>query len=75
MFTVSSLVAVVLYALTGLYTRETLINMGMLLPGLLVGFGIASLLVGRLNERAFRYVVIVLVLLGGGMLLGRELLG
>ena len=75
MFTVSSLVAVVLYALTGLYTRETLINMGMLLPGLLVGFGIANLLVGRLNERAFRYVVIVLVLLGGGMLLGRELLG
>ena len=75
MFGISSLMAVVLFAATGLYTRETLINLGLLLPGLLVGFGIATLLVGRLNERAFRLVVIVLVLLGGGMLLGRELLG
>ena len=75
MFGMSSLLAVVLYAFTGLYTRDTLINMAMLLPGLLVGFGIANLLVGRLNERVFRYVVIVLVVLGGGMLLGRELLG
>ena len=75
MFTISSLLAVALYAITGLYTRETLINMGMLLPGLLVGFGIASLLVGRLNQQAFRYVVIVLVVLGGGMLLAREILG
>ena len=74
MFASSSLVAVVLYASTGLYTSDTLINMGMLLPGLLVGFGVASLLVSRLNQRAFRYVVIVLVVLGGGMLLGREFL-
>ncbi len=75
MFTISSFLAVVLYAATGLYTRETLINMGILLPGLLLGFGIAGLLVGRLNQRAFRYMVTVLVLLAGGMLLGRELLG
>jgi uncharacterized membrane protein YfcA len=75
MFTISSGMAVVLYAVTGLYTRDTLINLGMLVPGLLVGVGIASLLVGRLNERVFRYVVIVLVVAGGGMLLARELLG
>ncbi len=75
MFSFSSLIAVVLYASTGLYTRETLINMGMLLPGLLVGFGIANLLVSRLNAQVFRYVVLTLVVLGGGMLLGRELLG
>ena len=75
MFGISSLLAVVLFAFTGLYTRDTLINIGLLLPGLLVGFGIANLLVGRLNERAFRLVVIVLVLMGGGMVLGRELLG
>ncbi len=75
MFTVSSGVAVALYAATGLYDRETLINMGLLLPGLLLGFVIAGLLVGRLNERAFRYVVIAMVVLGGGMLLAREALG
>ena len=75
MFSISSGIAVVLYAATGLYDRDTLINLGMLVPGLLLGVGIASLLVGKLNERAFRYVVIVLVVAGGGMLLGRELLG
>ena len=73
MFYFSSLIAVVLYASTGLYTRDTLINTGMLLPGLLVGFGIANTLVSRLNERIFRYVVLTLVVLGGGMLLAREL--
>ena len=75
MFGFSSLLAVVLFASTGLYTRDTLINAGLLLPGLLLGFGIASLLVGRLNEGTFRKVVIVLVVLAGGVLLGREILG
>ena len=75
MFSVSSLLAVVLFAFTGLYTRDTLINAGLLLPGLLVGFGIANLLVGRLNQQAFRSVVIVLVLLSGSMLLAWELVG
>ena len=74
MFTFSSLIAVVVFASTGLYTRETVINIVMLLPGLLVGFGVASLLVSRLNERVFRYVVLTLVVLGGGMLLAREIL-
>ncbi len=75
MFGMSSLLAVVLFAFSGLYTRETLINAGLLLPGLLAGFCIANLLVGRLNEGMFRRVVLALVMLGGGMLLGRELLG
>ncbi len=75
MFGMSSLLAVVLFASTGLYTRETLINAGLLLPGLLIGFGIANLLVGRLNERVFRIAVLTLVILGGGMVLGREVLG
>ncbi len=75
MFVSSSGMAVVLYAFTGLYDRDTLINLGMLVPGLLLGVGIASLLVGRLNDKAFRYVVIVLVVAGGSMLLARELWG
>ena len=75
MFSVSSLLAVVLFALTGLYTQETLVNAGLLLPGLLAGFGIARLLVGRLNQQAFRRAVIVVVLLAGCLLLARELLG
>ncbi len=75
MFVLSGAVSIALYAATGLYTRETLTTVGMLVPGVLLGFGLAGLLVGRLNEQAFRYIVIALVVLGGGMLLGRELLG
>ena len=75
MFVVSSGMAVALYALTGLYDRETLTNLGMLAPGVLLGVGIAHLLAGRLNQRAFRYVVIALVVAGGSMMLAREFLG
>ena len=75
MFVVSGSVSVALYAATGLYTRETLVAVGVLIPGVLLGFGLAGLLVGRLNERAFRYVVLTLVVLGGGMLLVREFIG
>ncbi len=75
MFTLSGSLSVALYAASGLYSSHTLVIVGLLTPGVLVGFGLAGLLVGRLNERAFRYVVIALVVLGGGMLLGRELLG
>ena len=75
MFVLSGLVSLGLYAAAGLYTREALAVTGMLAPGALAGFGAAGLLVARLNERAFRYVIIALVVLGGGMLLGREVLG
>ena len=75
MFCVSSLLAVVLFAFSGLYTRETLINAAMLLPGLLAGFAIAKVLVRRLNQQAFRRAVIVIVVLAGCMLMARELLG
>ena len=73
MFVLSGSMSVALYAATGLYTIRTLITVGVLVPGVLVGFGLAGLLVGRLNDRAFRYVVIALVIVGGGMLLAREL--
>ena len=73
MFVVSGALSVALYAVTGLYTRETLAAVGLLTPGALLGFGLAGLLVGRLNERTFRYVVVALVVLGGTMLLLREL--
>ena len=75
MFVLSGITSVALYAATGLYSQGTVITVGLTVPGVLVGFGLARLLVGRLNEKAFRYVVIVLVVFGGSMLLGRELLG
>ena len=41
--------------------------------GLLAGFGMASLLVRWINERAFRYVATAVIIAGGAVLLGREL--
>ena len=73
MFVVSGTMQVVLYAVTGLYSRSTLTIVGLMIPGVLLGFWLAGLLVGRLNERAFRNVVIALVVTGGSILLVREL--
>lgn len=74
MFVVSGSMQLVLYAVTGLYSRSTLTIVGMMVPGVLVGFWLAGLLVGRLNEQIFRRVVIALVVTGGTILLVRELL-
>ncbi len=74
MFVLSGIASIALYAATGLYSQGALTTVGLTVPGVLVGFGLAGLLVGRLNEKAFRYVVVALVVLGGSMLLGRELL-
>ncbi len=73
-FLISGIAQVILYAFTGLYSVGTLTMVGMLVPVLLVGFLVAGLLVRGLNERAFRYVVIAVVVLGGSILLARELL-
>ena len=73
-FLISGAAQVALYAYTGLYSRGTVTMVALLVPALLVGFGVACLLVGRLNERAFRYVVIALIVVGGSILLVRELL-
>ncbi len=73
MFFLAAAAAMAQFGATGLLDRDTLANIGLLLPGVLVGVGIGYLLAGRLNEQAFRYVVIVLVLTGGTVLLVREL--
>ena len=49
--------------------------MGLLVPGLIAGFVIANMVVGRLDERAFRYVAVGITLMGGSILLTRELSG
>ena len=73
MFVVSGAMQVTLYAVTGLYSRSELTIVGLMVPGVLVGFWLAGLLVGRLNEQAFRRAVIALVVTGGTILLVREL--
>ena len=65
--------AFALYAWIGLVHRATLLNIGALLPGLLVGFGLGSILAGRLDQRAFRWIAVAVITVGGLVLFGREL--
>jgi uncharacterized membrane protein YfcA len=64
--------AFAVYAGTGLVDRDTLVNIGRLVPGLLAGFVLATRIVGRINERAFRYVAIAVIITGGLALLLKE---
>jgi len=71
-FLISYLLAFALYAWAGLVDRETLVNIGLLTPALLAGFGLATLIVKRINERVFRYAAIAVIITGGVVLLMRE---
>ena len=73
-FLVSYLAAFGFYGWAGLVHRETLLNIGILIPGLVAGLGVASLIAQRINQRIFRYAVAGVVIAGAVMLLSRELL-
>ena len=74
-FLTSDIVAFVLYVATGLVGRDTLANIGVMTPGLFVGFAVSSFLANRINERVFRYAVVVVIVVAGSMTLLRELGG
>jgi len=67
------LLAIVLYFVVGLVDLDTLANAGLLVPGLLAGLGLASLIVNRINESVFRYAAIAVIIAGSLVLLGREI--
>ncbi len=71
-FVAAGVLAFPLYASVGLVDRETLVNIGLLAPGVIAGFAVALLLVRRMNEKVFRYAAIVVIITGSLMLLGRE---
>ena len=64
----------VFYAWAGLLHRETLVNIGILIPALVAGLALAGVLARRINQRVFRYAVAAVVISGSVMLLSRELL-
>lgn len=69
------ILAFALYAAVGLLDLNIMANAGLLVPGLLAGFGLANLIVRRINEGVFRYVAIAVIITGSLVLLGREVLG
>jgi uncharacterized membrane protein YfcA len=73
LFITSDIVAFALYAATGLVTRDTLANIGVMIPGLIIGSGLAAVLVNRINDRIFRHAMIAVIVVAGSATLIREL--
>jgi uncharacterized protein len=71
-FLLADLLAFVLYYLVGLVDLDILANIGLLVPGLLLGFALASFIVPRINEGVFRYVAVAVIITGSLVLLVRE---
>jgi uncharacterized membrane protein YfcA len=71
-FLTANITAFAFYAWAGLVDWDTVANTGLLLPGLAVGMGLATLLLHRMNERAFRYVAIAVIITASLVTLGRE---
>ena len=72
-FIVFEVAALSLYALSGLADKEDAGNIAVLLPAVLAGFALASVLVGRMNAPVFRYAAIAVIIAGGLTLLAREI--
>ena len=73
-FLSSDSVAFPLYVATGLVERDTLSNIGLLVPGLVTGFFLARIVIDWINERIFRYVVVAVIIVAGSVTLIRELI-
>jgi uncharacterized membrane protein YfcA len=71
-FLLADILAFALYSAVGLVDWQTLANIGLLVPGLIAGFGLASLVVGKVHEGVFRYVAIAVIITGSVMILVRE---
>ena len=67
--------AVAGYGVAGIFTTEIATLILIVTPAVIVGFGIATLLVRRMNEAVFRRVVLAVITVASLMVLGRELLG
>ncbi len=72
-FLVADILAFGLYTQRGMVDRDTLANIGVLIPSVLLGFGLATILVRRMDTRIFRYVAAAVIIVGGTVLLCREL--
>ena len=73
-FFLASVLALILFAVTGLIHTTTAQNIGVLSLAVLLGTGVAAVIASRISLRAFRYVVVAVTVVGSVSLLTRELL-
>ena len=71
-FICTYIVAFALYYAVGLVDRDMLLNIALLVPSLVLGFGLGAILARRMNESVFRYVAIAVIIAGSLVLLGQE---
>ena len=71
-FVSSYLIGCILYFGAGLVDLDIVKNVGLLMPGLVLGFVLAKVILGRINEGIFRYAAINVILAGSVMLLVKE---
>ena len=64
--------AVIGYGVAGLFTAERVVLILIVIAPVLVGFGIAALVVRRMNERIFRHAVVGFIMVTSVMVLARE---
>ena len=72
---VVAITAVIIYGATGLYTRERVELVLELAPMVLLGVGLATLIVHHIDDRRLRQAVLAVVMLASIALLGREAAG
>ncbi len=65
-------VAVVQFALAGLYTQERLILIGVATVPALIGLGLGALIIRRINERVFHYAVIGIIIFSSIVAIAQE---
>jgi uncharacterized membrane protein YfcA len=75
LFITSDITAFALYSATGLVGRGTLANIGVMIPGMIIGFGVAGVVVNHINDRIFRHAMIAVIVVAGSATLAKELIG
>ena len=66
--------AVIGYGVAGMFTAERLTLILIVALPCLLGFGLATVLVGMMNERAFRQAVVIVVIVTSAMVFTREVI-
>ncbi len=72
-FLLANLLAIALYSATGLVDRDTAAAVGLLVPAVIAGFALATLVARKLDQRLFRYITIAVIAGGSCLVLGREI--
>ena len=73
-FLLAAILAMILFAVSGLVNTGVVQNIGLLAIAVLAGSGVAAVIASRISLRIFRYVVVAVTVAGSVSLLAREAL-